>query len=365
MLVAREIGEGKHRDHERAARAGAALPRVLPQRASAPQRGEREDAAEGHLGQPAGAERLADAGESEGRRVLARREVLAHVAQLAREVLRRGVALLRLLRETTALDDPAQGGRDLRVERRDRRRSVVDDRRERLGGRLAVEGLLAGRELVEDRAERELVAAVVDRAAARLLRRHVTHRPEHGAGGRLRRRRVGPGGRAGVEPLLPLARAVGDELGEAEVEQLHEAVGRDHDVLGLEVAVHDPGGVRLREPVRHLGADVEDAAGCERVALGHQLAQRLAVDELHHDVGQPGRLPDVVDRHDVRVAERGRRARLLREAPEAQRVGGEPLGQELDRHVAVQLLVVGPPDLAHAAGPDAGGQLVSAELHSD
>ena len=58
------------------------------------------------------------------------------------------------------------------------------------GGRLAAEGLAAGRELVQDRAERELVASGSRPARpARLLRGHVADRPEHDAGRGLRRGR--------------------------------------------------------------------------------------------------------------------------------------------------------------------------------
>ena len=56
---------------------------------------------------------------------------------------------------------PAPSGLQLR----DRLGLVADDRRQRLGAGLPLEGALARRHLVEDRAERELVRAEVDRLA--------------------------------------------------------------------------------------------------------------------------------------------------------------------------------------------------------
>ena len=43
------------------------------------------------------------------------------------------------------------------------------------------------------------------------------------------------------------------------------------------------------------------------------------------------------------------------------RVVGERLGQDLDRHVAIQLRVAGPEDLPHAAFAYAGGNFVDTE----
>ena len=71
--------------------------------------------------------------------------------------------------------------------------------------------------------------------AHRLLRSHVGRR----ADGRPRRgqERAGAGARR--------------RLGDAEVGDLHPTVGGDHDVLGLEVAVHDAVRLGVREPGEH------------------------------------------------------------------------------------------------------------------
>ena len=191
------------------------------------------------------------------------------VLQLLREVFGRGVALLRVLREA-ALDDPAEKRRELRIELRHRLRLVPDDGGQRLGGRGPREGTFPGQHLVEDDAERELVAPEVDGLAPRLLRRHVGHRPEDDpllAHGRER-------GRAGVGRLV-----VRDVVpGEAEVEELRVPVLRQEDVLGLDVAVDDPLPVRRRETFRHLQRDVEGLAKRQR-ASGQQVAEASRLPE--------------------------------------------------------------------------------------
>ena len=69
-------------------------------------------------------------------------------------------------------------------------RILPQDRRHRLGRRVAPERAPAGEHLVEHGAEREQVRARVDRLAAHLLRRHVADRAEHDAGVGDRRRTV-------------------------------------------------------------------------------------------------------------------------------------------------------------------------------
>ena len=115
-------------------------------------------------------------------------EVLADALQVAGEVARRGVALVGVLGET-ALHDPAQRRRRPRVEPARPARARPDDRGERLGAGRLLEGALARRHLVEDRAERELVRPEVHGPPARLLRRHVADRAHDGARLRLLRRR--------------------------------------------------------------------------------------------------------------------------------------------------------------------------------
>jgi hypothetical protein len=61
------------------------------------------------------------------------------------------------------------------------------------------------------------------------------------------------------------------------------------------------------------------------------------------------------------VRERRHRARLALEALAQLGVAGEPLGQDLERDVAVERLVVRAVDLSHPARTEASGDAVMAE----
>ena len=71
-----------------------------------------------------------------------------------------------------------------------------------------------------------------------------------------------------------------------------------HDVLGLQIPVHDPGGVRLRQAFGDLRSDPQKLTN--RQGSTRQLRpQGLALHELHCDVGDAAVGTDLVDRDDV------------------------------------------------------------------
>ena len=126
--------------------------------------------------------------------------------------------------------------------------------------------------------------------------------PEDGA-----RRRVQVGRRRSF------GRLVVDDAREPEVEHLHVAVGADHDVFRLDVAVDDAGGVRRGERAGHLPPDVDRRR--ERLRALDERPQRPPVDELLHDEELAvRRLADLVDGDDVRVVESRGGAGLAQEA---------------------------------------------------
>src|SRR5690606_38827709 len=84
------------------------------------------------------------------------------------------------------------------------------------------------------------------------------------------------------------------------------------------------------------------------------------VDELHREPRRVAVAADVVNRQDVRVVQRRRRARFPFEAIEALR-RGEMRRQDLDRHGPPQARVVGLIDLSHPTGANRPGDLVGTE----
>ena len=223
-----------------------------------------------------------------------------------------------------------------------RRRVLVQAPQRDRRRRVALERSTAGEHLEQDDAERVDVGCAGDLVAARLLRAEVVDGAERRAGDG--HRRLGHGAR------------------DAEVGDLHVPGVGDHDVAGLHVAVDDPLAVRRLERARGADCDPHRIVDRQRAAVAQDRRQVATVDELHDDVllaiGPVGAV--VVDADDVRVRQAAGRARLLLEARGEARVGPELGPQDLDRHLAVELLVDGAPDRRHAAVAQRGDEPIAA-----
>ncbi len=117
--------------------------------------------------------------------------------------------------------------------------------------------------------------------------------------------------------------------GDPEVGDLHLPVGRDEHVARLHVAVDDAVAVRVRERIGDVGRDPRGLHRRESAVLHEHVAQRVAVDVLHHDERGVVVLAPVVHAHDAGMAEAGRRLRLAAEALD----GGGVMGVERREHL--------------------------------
>ena len=199
----------------------------------------------------------------------------------------------------------------------------------------------ARQHLVEDHAGGVDVGAGVDRLAERLLGREVLGRAEDDAG---------------LGQRLPAALGLG-HLGDAEVEDLDHvalAVALDqHDVLRLEIAVHDAGRVRVVEPAEDLALDRQRALDGHRTG-GDRRPQRGPGQELHGEKERPVTGAAKVGRgDDVGVVEPAGRFGLALE-PAGELLLARQLRQEdLDRQIAAHHRVLGAVDGPHPADADA------------
>jgi hypothetical protein len=116
----------------------------------------------------------------------------------------------------------------------------------------------------------------------------------------------------------------------------------------------------LREALGGLRRVGEELLERQR-ACGEELAKRVSFDALHGDPRDAVRRPDVVDRHDVRVVQRGGRAGLFLEALEPFLVRSERGRKDLDRDVAPEPGVPRAIDLSHAARAERREDLVRPE----
>ena len=88
------------------------------------------------------------------------------------------------------------------------------------------------------------------------------------------------------------------------------------------------------------------------------IGEVLAFDQLHDQRAAAAGFLETVDAGDVRVTERREHLRLAMEARHAVVVVREVLGQQLQRHVAVQARVGRAEHLSHAASPELAGDAI-------
>src|SRR5262249_9489696 len=92
----------------------------------------------------------------------------------------------------------------------------------------------------------------------------------------------------------------------------------------------------------------------QRVLRAERTSGLAAIDKLEHE--RP--FLDPVDRGDVGMVERREHLRFAGEACETIGVGGEGVGQDFDRDVAIEFGVGGAEDGAHSALAELGGDAV-------
>jgi hypothetical protein len=142
--------------------------------------------------------------------------------------------------------------------------------------------------------------------------------------------------------------AVGDELGEPEVEDLCMTRGRDHDVAALQVPVDDPLGVSLGEPFGDLPAEPHRLSQAE-APVADSPTEGLPLHQLHDDPVAVLAFEDLVDVDDGWVVEPGRHPGFAAKARGCDRIG-QPGQQVLDRQRTLERLVEGTVHDPHAAG---------------
>ena len=274
----------------------------------------------------------ADAAESQTLRAA------AEGIEIADELFGRLIALLEI--DAHGLHgERVQLFRDLRNNRARVRREAGDVLKRDLLGRFAVIGQRAGEHLIEHNAERIEVAAGVRLKTLGLLGRDIVH----GADGRV-------GSAAAVFVL---------KGGDAEISHLGDAVAVDHNVLRLNIAMHDAVLMRVLERLCDLRGKEERLRRGELPLAGDILLERDAFDQLHDDILHRERMAHIVHRDDVRMAEHGDGMRLGLELRLELRVGEDLFAQHLDGDVAVEPVVERFIDNGHAAGADDLEKLVA------
>ena len=152
--------------------------------------------------------------------------------------------------------------------------------------------------------------AAIERRAERV---DVGPRALTGFAGVLLERRIAPADDRRQRPA-PLAQ--GQPRG-AEVEEDRRAVAADVDVLGLDVPVEKSGRVNLVQAIEDRVEDAVDLLFGQRAEPSEQIAEVLALDVLHDQIGGAVGRQIAIDPDDVRMVEANQRFGFAPEAVEA------------------------------------------------
>ena len=126
----------------------------------------------------------------------------------------------------------------------------------------------------------------------------------------------------------------------------------------------DAGAVRAVERVADLDRNRERFIDRKPRRSAQPVRERLAFEILEHQVVELAVAADVVDGADVRIVQRGNRARFLLEALPRFRIGRERAGEHLDGDRAIEPGVARAVDLAHAARAERGDDFVRTETRA-
>jgi hypothetical protein len=198
-------------------------------------------------------------------------------------------------------------------------------------------------------AKRPDVAPRVGRLAAPDLRGHHGRRSHDRA-----RRRQSEGTRL---------RIFGSRGGNAEVEHLGVAFGRDEHVRRLDVAMDHAARVGVRDAGRHLGRKAKRLRHRKPGRLD-DLRERPSGQIFRGDVDVAFSLAHLVHGENVRVIESRGGARFAQETLARDGIGGQGVGENLESDFAVQPRVARPPHLAHAPGAEQRQDFVGAKTGS-
>jgi len=126
----------------------------------------------------------------------------------------------------------------------------------------------------------------------------------------------------------------------------------DQDIGGLDVSVHETLGMGRVQRLCHLRDELHGARRIQRAVVGQEPGKIGALHVAHGQVQLAFCLTCPVDRHDVRMVERGGQLRLPQEALPEAAVLRELRRDHFQRHLARELFFLGPVDGAHAAAAD-------------
>ena len=140
---------------------------------------------------------------------------------------------------------------------------------------------------------------------------------------------------------------------ETEVHDTHPAARRDHDVVGLEIAMHEPDRMGRCDSAPGRTHHRQDLLPTSRRLLGPR-TERLPLDEFHRHEDPRLVLTDVVNRDNLGVRELGQQLGFAQQTSMRVRVQRRSIvaPQQLDRDFAIELGIVGGIHHTHSTGAE-------------
>ena len=234
---------------------------------------------------------------------------------------------------------------------------LVEDRGQDVRNRLAREGPATRQHLVQNAAERPDVGAPVGLLAARLLGAHELGRPDDLA-------RASKSSRTTVgEREMSPASGMSIALARPKSRTLTLPSGVILMLAGFRSRWRTPFSC-ANSSASAIWAPMRRASAIASGPRVEPLRERLALDELHHDVPDRAVLLGAVDRRDRRVVDGREHPGLALEARHAAGIRGGVVGQDLDRDVPAELPVARAVHHAHSPRAEHVEDLVGPEAET-
>ena len=156
--------------------------------------------------------------------------------------------------------------------------------------------------------------------------------------------------------------ALAEQQGQTEIHDFGVALGVEQDVTRLDVAVDQAGPEGGLEALRHLDGQRQHFPFRDGAALFDLVFEMAADHQFHRDVIAIKRAAGGEHPHHMGMAEGAGDPRLLFKSIDPAGVRGIVFVEDFDRHLAVQRVVLGHEDHAHAADRMPPQQRVGPEL---
>ncbi len=143
-------------------------------------------------------------------------------------------------------------------------------------------------------------------------------------------------------------------LGEAEVEQFHDAILSGLDIRGFQIPMHDSHFVRGFERFGNLPGNGQGFIEWRRTGTV------LAFDQFHHD----GAAFDAINRRNIVMIERRENLRFALKAGHTFGVIGERGRQDFQRELAAEIRIGGAIHLAHPSHAQRGDDFIRPDFAS-